>query len=568
MKKMKYLLYILQFTIGVLFFSCSKENLNVEFPKQPEEQFFNNEQKLDRGIRGVYAQMTDLYSFGGMSCVYPMYLLPEDAFTMNAGGSLTNLDNFKGFNSSNGLNGTYWNLLMRLVNRSNTMLEITAKYQSIYKTEGLKDIHQGECYFLRGYAVFKLWENWGKPPVITKRIVSVDDPAIYTKETSGIAALDSAIADMKKAEVLLANKKQWDNSNLGRITLNTVEGFLVKFYTIRASYSDTKTQDYQNAIAAFNKIDQSITTIEGVKYGDNFDGHTENNKESLFEYQAGDAPSGDLIWLDNDFGGNIGRQGASFVFFNMGGGVFWTWNQPVIPTKKLINKFNPLDARFTECMDSVDIYMDKYNRDLMWFRWGAYSTGYVFHKYMRPAVYKNRNDHEKGGILYQARDTYGKNGYGAASTTTNPRILRFADVKLMVAEAYLETSDAASALKQVNDIRTRARLSTMDGVASPEPANLSSVDRQAIMDERMRELCGEEDHRLVDLRRWQKAGWINMNSWVPKQPDDNSVIENTWGIATDANNFDASFLTEKNLLFPIPLSETSSNTNITQNQGY
>jgi len=59
-----------------------------------------------------------------------------------------------------------------------------------------------------------------------------------------------------------------------------------------------------------------------------------------------------------------------------------------------------------------------------------------------------------------------------------------------------------------------------------------------------------------------------MNSWVPKQPDDNSVIENTWGIATDANNFDASFLTEKNLLFPIPLSETSSNTNITQNQGY
>ncbi len=571
MKNYKYIFYLLLCSIAG-FFSCSKENLNVEFPKQPEEQFFNNEQKLDRGIRGVYAQMTDLYSFAGMSCVYPLYILPDDAFTQDAGGSNNNLDNFKGFNSSNGLNDFYWKLLMRLVNRSNTMLDITEKYQNLYTTGGLKNVHQGECYFLRGYAFFKLWDNWGKPPVITKRIVSVSDSAIYSKETSGLAALDSAISDMKKAEVLLSEKKQWDSNNLGRVTYNTVEGFLVKLYTIRANYSDNKTQDYQNAIAAFNKIDQSLVTIEGVKYGNNFDGHTENNKESLFEYQAGDAPSGDLIWLDNDFGGNIGRQGATFVFFNMGGGVFWTWNQPFVPTKKLISKFDAQDPRFVECMDTFDIYTKKYKRDLMWFGGSSYVNGYVFHKYMRPAVYKDRvelNDrkNQEDNILYPARDTYGKNGYGAAATTTNPRILRFADVKLLVAEAYLETGDAALALNQINDVRTRARKSSLDGVEASQPANLIAITRQDIMDERMRELCGEEDHRLVDLRRWQKAGWIDMNTWVPKQPE-NSVIDNSWGVASDAANFDNTFLTEKHLLFPIPLSETSSNTKVTQNPGY
>lgn len=567
MKKTKYLIYSILFLALGSIMSCNKENLNVDFPKQPEDQFFTNEQTLDRGIRGIYAQMTDLYSFAAMGCVYPLYILPDDSFTQNAGGSNNDLDNFKGFNPSHGLVSNYWNVLMRLVNRANTMLEITEKHKDLYTTNGLKDIHQGECYFLRGYAFYKLWINWGKPPLITKRITSVNDPVIYTAESSGLQALDSAISDIKKAEVLLANKKQWDNNNLGRITLNTVEGFLVKLYTIRADYGATKTLDYQSAIAAFNRIDQTITTIEGVKYGTNFDGTTENNQESLFEYQAGDAPSGDLVWLDNDFGGNIGRQGACFVFFDMGGGVFWTWNQPMIPTQKLISKFDNRDPRFTECMDTVGNYMDKYNRDLMWFLYGGYPTGFVFHKYMRPEIYEDPKDHSKG-IKYPPRDTYGKNGYGSAPTTTNPRILRFADVKLLVAEAYLETGDAASALIQVNDVRTRARNSSIDGSVSTIPANLTTIDRQAIMDERMRELCGEEDHRLVDMRRWQKAGWINISTWVPSQPGSGPVLENCWGIVSDAANFDATFMTTKDLLFPIPLSETSANTIITQNPGY
>lgn len=279
----------------------------------------------------------------------------------------------------------------------------------------------------------ELFADYGKPPVITKRIASVDDPLVYSPETAGIAALESAILDFKKAEVLLANKKVWDIANTGRGSYNSVQGMLVKLYSLRAAYGTIKAEDYQNAIAAFGKIDQPITTIEWVKYGDNFDGHTENNKESLFEYQAGDAPSGDPIWLDNDFGGNIGRQGACVVFFNIGGGVFWTWNQPLIPTQKLVNKFERNDPRFIECMDSVSIYSKKYDRDLMWFA-GSYKTGFVFHKYMRPGIFNNRVDHTKG-LKYQPRDTYGKNGYGAAATTTNPWILRFADVKLLVAEA-------------------------------------------------------------------------------------------------------------------------------------
>ena len=97
MKKQKHTIYVILMLL--LFMACSKDNLNVDFPKQPEDQFFTDEQKLDRGIRGVYAQLTDLYSFGGMTCVYPLYLLPSDEFTQEAGGSNNDIDNFKGFNS-------------------------------------------------------------------------------------------------------------------------------------------------------------------------------------------------------------------------------------------------------------------------------------------------------------------------------------------------------------------------------------------------------------------------------------------------------------------------------------
>jgi hypothetical protein len=87
------------------------------------------------------------------------------------------------------------------------------------------------------------------------------------------------------------------------------------------------------------------------------------------------------------------------------------------------------------------------------------------------------------------------------------------------------------------------------------------------MDERMRELCGEEDHRLSDMRRWQKAGWIDINTWVVIQPE-GLVIDECWDIITDPANFDPTFISEKGLLFPIPDGETSSNVNVDQNPGY
>jgi hypothetical protein len=101
-----------------------------------------------------------------------------------------------------------------------------------------------------------------------------------------------------------------------------------------------------------------------------------------------------------------------------------------------------------------------------------------------------------------------------ARTSNNTRLLRLADVKLLVAEAYLQTNQMAKALEQVNQIRQRARRSTLNSVPAVTPANLSTMTMQSIIDERMRELLGEEGIRWDDLRSWYKAGFINLGTWT------------------------------------------------------
>jgi len=132
-------------------------------------------------------------------------------------------------------------------------------------------------------------------------------------------------------------------------------------------------------------------------------------------------------------------------------------------------------------------------------------------------------------------------------SSNNPRILRLADVKLAVAEAYLKTGDVANATIQVNDIRKRARLSTSTGVEASFPTDYVAVDMENIMDERLFELAGEENFRWSDLKRWHAAGDIDLGSWTPAD----------FGYPFDPSLF--TFDVNRHLLFPIPTSEINSN---------
>jgi hypothetical protein len=86
--------------------------------------------------------------------------------------------------------------------------------------------------------------------------------------------------------------------------------------------------------------------------------------------------------------------------------------------------------------------------------------------------------------------------------------LRFADVLLMKAEAFIEIGQADSALANLNKVRQRARASFNGTAPDDLLKDITSTDqntiRNLIYKERKVEL-GQEFHRYFDLVRWGKT---------------------------------------------------------------
>ena len=149
-------------------------------------------------------------------------------------------------------------------------------------------------------------------------------------------------------------------------------------------------------------------------------------------------------------------------------------------------------------------------------------------------------------------------------TACNPRILRYADVLLLKAEAIVRTGgNLAEAIGILNQIRERARNSTNDGkwtvngdTPSTTPADLDITESNRntvlewVFNERRLELAFEEGHRWWDLRRRHLAGEIDIKQ-------------------IDFGSRNANFQFEDyNIYFPLPNQEILDNPYLDQNQGY
>lgn len=512
-------------------FNSCENALDVPPSREMESTYFENENRVQRSVGAIYAKLTDIYSPQLASGGTPATVALLAADDITADGTSSSYETFSGLNAGDWRISQLWTRLYQLVARANFILDKIEEpeIQAIYVTEGLKNYNRGEALFLRSWAFYKLWDLFRKAPIQSERIVSLDNTTLPPSE--GFQMLDNAIASLEEAATLLP--ATWDSKNLGRVTKNSAYGLLVKCYVLRASYNNKNAEDYGKAITAYGKI----TGAQLVSFGDNFDYRTENNAESLFEWQASHAPGQDNAWLDNDFGGAVGQMGA---FYHMWDGHWSNYMTGIYgPTEKLVNAYETGDPRMKETLSNN---ADNLGWSLWWItpQWDKFG-GYQMVKYTN-------------GVRGNCYDNT-----WSISSQNNPRLIRLADVKLCVAEAYMQTGRSAEALAQVNDIRTRARNSVSP--ASAVPANLTSVTIHNIMDERLRELAGEDNHRWSDLRRWHAAGFINLSTWT----------------ATDfgfPSKYDPSlfkFQAPKNLLLPIPTSELDKNPNMAlsgNNPGY
>ena len=157
----------------------------------------------------------------------------------------------------------------------------------------------------------------------------------------------------------------------------------------------------------------------------------------------------------------------------------------------------------------------------------------------------SNGDYGIGVYKFTARNTDGTQAanYNPAYASTDFPIFRYADALLMRAEASYRLGNAATAVNDINEVRTRAYGNTTGNISAGQ------LTDKFLLDERGREFYYEAQRRTDLIRfgqftdgtyRWQwKGGTFN-------------------GTATD-----------KHLnIFPIPGDEVSANPNIKQNPGY
>jgi hypothetical protein len=133
--------------------------------------------------------------------------------------------------------------------------------------------------------------------------------------------------------------------------------------------------------------------------------------------------------------------------------------------------------------------------------------------------------------------------HNIAFACTDFPIFRLADAYLMRAEALFNTTGAASAVDDINEIRERAYGNTSGNVTAGQ------ITAQFILDERCREFYYEAQRRtdLIRFGKFTNGGY----NWQ-------------WKGGTYIGSDTDSDLN----LFPIPGDEVSANPNIKQNPGY
>lgn len=541
---MKQLIIILALISSISFSSCSdfleedvrgQENLDTYFQSEDDAVSF---------ITGCYNAIT----YHGWWQIENFWILTDmcsdDLWmgntTQDQSGYIS-LAHYQGVGQSNGTISNFWQYRYKGILRTNIAIERIP--QANITDASKKERLIAEAKFLRAYFYFELVKNFGGVPIIDGFLLPEEVSGITRSSTEDVYALIEQ--DLIDASAILPQRSEYSASEMGRATRGAALGMLGKAYLYQGKFEKAK----ETLKIVIDEGEYGLMD----NFGDVWSIDSENNKESLFEVQ-------NMYDATYDLGGSL-----SIVTGNRSGGDMdgWAWG---LPSANLENAFIEAgDAerlRWTiikhgateiageDDFDELIVAQGNQNND------GTYCVD--------PSKHKSARVNRKFWIPLNKRPE----NYNQPKVPLNHRVLRYADVLLMYAEACNETGDDASSRNALNEVRRRVDL---------DPVNDGGNSlRKAIRAERRLELACE-NHRLYDIRRWTddngKKSVANIMG-----PTGSFVIWNTnqatadafeWENQYEPSNKGATFIESRDLLFPIPLYEiTMSNGSITQNPGW
>ncbi len=414
-----------------------------------------------------------------------------------------------------------WRDLYLIINRANQVLANIPKYSDDVLSKDDKDRLMGQAYFLRGLAYFNLANNFKAVPVITKPPVNRDD--YYPPTATEDVLWTQIFSDFQAAESMLPisydNVTGPDKGQKGRATKGAAAGMLGKAYLYR--------KDWTKAAAQFEKFTTgSLKNIYSLMpdYRDNFKDANENNTESLFEVQFKEGEGTDFNWTGEPSAAWKQVQAVSITYAMEGAGF-----SDYLPTQWIYSEFKVEKTNAGKSDPRLLVTIASY--ELADSSTLAYGRAW-FNPQNKIYPRKYTNDGVGNGKPFETPES-----------GINYRVLRYADILLMYAEALNELNRTSEAYPFIQQVRARALLPNL---AVTKPGLTQAQMRDQLAHERAMEFS-IEGQRIHDLIRW---GWFNNPTKLAELKTHD----------TDFNTY-----TQGNEWLPVPQRELDVNKNLLPN---
>jgi len=451
--------------LGAMLFtaSCKKEFLDVPPQgQQPSATFWQNQEDALKGVNSIYANLRSWNNVAFNAIAIESTGSDEaDKGSTPTDATFFNLyDQFTVTSTQGSLldfwAGQYQNILL-----CNQVLDNVPK---ITMDESLKARYLAEAKFVRAYSYFRLVRAYGRVPL--RLTVPQSSGQFNVPQAERTAVYAQIEKDLTEAAAALP--QSYGAADLGRATRGAALGLRAKVAMYQNKWADV--------LALTNQV-MGLGYDLFPDFEKGFRTQNENNIESLFEVQA------ELLQSNADASNSQYSQ-VQGVAGIMG----WGFNTP---SAELAAAFEPGDPR----RDATILFKGETTPqgDLV------------------PTSVPNERYNQKSYVPFNTRVS----GFNEGAQQ-NFRVLRFADVLLMNAEAANELGNPSQALTSLNRVRRRARGNNPDILPDVTTTDQTAL-RNAIWKERQVELAMENDRYFDVIRQGRAAQVFGPKGWKPNK---------------------------------------------------
>jgi hypothetical protein len=464
--------------------SCKKSFLDVDPQgQQPSVEFWKTPDDAAKAVNSIYANLRSWENTAFPALVIESVGSDEaDKGSSPNDAPFWNLYDLHTVTSTEGSLQGFWTGQYQNILLCNQVL---LHVPDIQMDQALKDRYLAEAKFVRGYSYFRLVRAFGDVPL--RLTVPANETEYNIPRTPKAEVYAQIEKDLTEAAAVLP--VSYPSTDLGRATKGAALGMHAKVALYQKKWADVLSLTNEVIGLGYSLFPD---------YEKQFRTSNENNSESVFEIQAELDPA-NAAASTSQYSQVQGVAGVA------GGG--WGFNNP---SPELAASYEPGDPR----RDATII-----------FRGETTPEGDVI-----PTTTPNPMYNQKSYVPFSEYVS----GFNEGAQQ-NVRVLRFADVLLMNAEAANELNDPAQALTSLNKVRARARGNNpgvLPDVTTTDQAGL----RAAIYQERKVELAMESDRYFDVIRQGRAEEVFGPNGWKPNKnevwPIPQTEIDLSGGVLT------------------------------------